>query len=458
MQEIYETEMKNGFFRIDPCERVEMEEYCRRYMSFLDQNRIERTVIRNAVQILEERGFKPFQKGDPLCPGDRVYFVIHARTLVAVVIGKQPLEKGVRLVASHADSPRLDVRPVPLFQKNDIALLRTHYYGLVRKYQWFSIPLGMIGVVMLKNGQVVNVSIGMDMNDPVFVVPDLPPHLSASQDMETVQKAHSGEMLNLFFASEPLAGKPEEKAVRMQALKALYDRYGIAEDDLLSAELEIVPIMPVREAGIDRSLIAGYGQDDRVCGFAGLDALVDLKGAPEHTAVFFWVDKEEIGSRGITGARSRSLDYCILQLCRAQSTTVEDCYAHSICLSGDVTVAYDPNFPDFFEHDNTAKTNCGIAFMKYTGTAGKSGGSDAKAELVGKLRSLFDANGVLWQIGELGAIDVGGGGTVAHMMTARGIETLDAGTAVLGMHSPYEVVSKLDAYMTRKAYYVFYRN
>lgn len=449
--EIYESTAKNGYCTLSAAERAEMNAYCGRYTEFLKTSKTERTTVKNAVALLEAKGFRAYEKGSPVKPGDKVYFNIRKNALLAAVIGEKPLDEGMGIVASHVDSPRLDVRPVPVYEDTEMAFLGTHYYGWVRRYQWVSLPLMLTGVVFLSDGSSVEVCIGADKDDPVLVIPDLLPHLGAEQNQLPLKEAHKAEAMNVILASEPLPDTDESKAVKLHALKLLYEKYGIKEDDFMSAELELVPALCPRDAGLDRSLIGAYGHDDRVCGYAALDALVNLGVTPSQTAAVLWADKEEIGNTGITGSLSHTFDYCIGLLCKAQGVCREECYEHSFCLSADVTSAYDPNFADAFNKQNAAKVNRGIAVCKYTGSEGKERASDAKAELLGYMRVLFKKHGVLWQTSEMGRTDLGGGGTVALTFANRGIDTLDAGVAVLGMHSPFELVSKLDCYMTNKA-------
>ena len=452
----FESTKENGYYRIAGEELAQMEAYCERYKSFLNRSRTERTTVANAVAMLEENGFRKFTKGTPVRPGDRYYFDIRANALFAVVIGKKPLEDGIQIVASHVDSPRLDIRPDPLKEEAESAFLQTHYYGWVRKYQWVSLPLMLQGTVYLSDGSSVTVSFGGDGEDPVLVIPDLLPHMSAEQNKIPLSEAHTGEHMNILVASRPLPDTDRTKAVKLQALRLLNERYGITEDDFLSAELEAVPAIPVRDVGLDRSMIGGYGQDDRVCGYAALDALCGLD-VPEKSAAVLWADKEEVGNNGITGAKSRAFDRCMELLCREQGCLLSDCYDNSFCLSGDVTAAYDPNYADYFNKQNAAKLNYGIAVTKYTGYNGKEQASDAKVELLAYARRLFEKHRVIWQSTEMSRVDLGGGGTVALEFANRGIDTLDAGVAVLGMHSPFEVVSKLDCYMTYKAYNAVFR-
>ena len=451
MEEKLELAPRNGYRKMPEEETGRMNDYCARYMDFLKISKTERSTITNTIALLEENGFTEFRKGQELKAGDRIYFNNRRRSLVAAVIGEASLDEGVNIVASHVDSPRLDVRPKPMIQESELALLKTHYYGWLRKHQWVSLPLMMEGVVYLEDGSRVDVRIGADPEDPVLVIPDLLPHISGDQNKLPLTEAHKAEKLNILMASVPLKDCEEAKAVKLTALKLLNEKYGLCEEDFASAELEIVPALDPRDVGLDRSLIGAYGQDDRVCGYAGLEALISLS-TPKRTAVLLFADKEEVGNNGVSGARSRAFDYYIGLMCKATGSDREECYHNSFCMSGDVTSAFDPNYPDAFAGDNTAIANGGIAVCKYTGFGGKEEASDAHAELLSYARGLFKKHGVVWQTAEMGRIDLGGGGTVALEFANRGIDTLDAGVAVLGMHSPFEVVSKLDCYMTYKAY------
>ncbi len=451
MKENLELAPRNGYRKISEEETGAVNSYASRYMDFLKNSRTERTTVTNTIALLEKNGFTEYKKGMALNPGDRIYFNNRRRSLIASVIGEAPLDEGINIVASHVDSPRLDLRPNPLVQESELALIKTHYYGWLRKYQWVSLPLMMTGVVYLEDGSRVDVSIGSEPGDPVLVVPDLLPHISQDQNKAPLSEAHKGDKMNILIASIPVPDAEEAKAVKLQALRLLNEKYGITETDFASAELEIVPALDPRDVGLDRSLIGAYGQDDRVCAYAGLEALIGLK-TPKHTAVLLFADKEEVGNNGVSGARSMAFDYYIGLMCKATGSDREECYHNSFCLSGDVTSAFDPNYPDAFAGENTAIANGGIAVCKYTGFGGKEQASDAHAELLSYARGLFKKHGVVWQTAEMGRIDLGGGGTVALEFANRGIDTLDAGVAVLGMHSPFEVVSKLDCYMTFKAY------
>lgn len=445
-----ETTMNNGYLRLPAEERQTMEDYCTRYKQYLTHCRTERTTVAGTIRLAEANGFRPYEPGTPLAAGDRIYFNNKNHGMFLAVIGREPLSAGVSIAASHVDSPRLDVRPRPLFETGEMAFFRTHYYGWVRKYQWFSLPLMLLGVVILRNGETVEVSVGDEPGDPKLVIPDLLPHIADEQNKLPLSEAHTGEKMNVLLGSEPLPDCAEGKAVKLHILRLLNEKYGIREDDLISSELEIVPAMPVSDVGLDRSFIGAYGQDDRVCGYAALDALFSL-GTPRRTAVCIFADKEEVGNNGVSGMLSATYDYYLELLCRAQGCGFTDCLQRSFCLSADVTSAYDPSFAECFEPQNAAHVNYGVAICKYTGHGGKEQASDATAETVGFVRKLFEENGVIYQSAEMSRIDLGGGGTVALTLANRGIETLDAGVPVLGMHSPFEVTSKLDCYMTHKA-------
>ncbi len=365
-------------------------------------------------------------------------------------IGQKPLSEGVQLAAAHIDSPRLDLKPNPLYEDSELAYFKTHYYGGIRKYQWVTIPLALHGVVIRKDGTKVTVRIGEEEGEPRLVITDLLPHLGAAQNKKPLAEAVPGETLNLLLGSEPIGNEEESGRVKLAVMKLLHEKYGIVEDDLTSAELEAVPAVKACDIGLDRSLIGAYGHDDRVCAYAALKALLDLEETPVKTAVCILADKEEIGSDGVTGMQSAAFDTFIEDLCAAQGAALRTCFAKSFCLSADVTAAYDPNYPDVFEKRNESQLNYGVGLCKYTGARGKSGASDADAETVAYVRRLFDQAGVIWQISELGKVDAGGGGTVAMYMANRNISTLDAGVPVLSMHAPFETVSKLDCYETYK--------
>ena len=443
------SQRKNGYDRVPAQEIPAMERYCSLYKTFLHQGKPERECARVAVELAEKAGFKPYERGMELKPGDRIYRVNQGKSVMLAVIGKQSLEKGAQIVAAHIDSPRLDLKPNPLYEDSELAFFKTHYYGGIRKYQWVTIPLELHGVVAKKDGTVVEVRLGED-KEPKFVITDLLPHLGGEQGKKPLNEAVPGESLNILLGSCPSGEEDEKDRVKMQILEKLYEKYGITEDDFTSAELEAVPAAAPTDIGLDASLIGAYGHDDRVCGFAALQGILEL-AEPEKTAVCMLADKEEIGSMGVTGMQSAAFDTFLHDLCDGQSVPLRACYENSLCLSCDVTAAYDPNFPEVFEKRNAACVNYGVGLCKYTGARGKSGASDASAETVAYVRRVLDEADVLWHISELGKVDAGGGGTVAMYMANRNIATLDAGVPVLSMHAPFETVAKLDCYMTYKA-------
>ena len=443
------SQRKNGYDRVPAQEIPAMERYCSLYKTFLHQGKTERECARVAVELAEKAGFKPYERGMELKPGDRIYRVNRGKSVMLAVIGKQSMEKGAQIVAAHIDSPRLDLKPNPLYEDSELAFFKTHYYGGIRKYQWVTIPLELHGVVAKKDGTVVEVRLGEDQ-EPKFVITDLLPHLGGEQGKKPLNEAVPGESLNILLGSCPSGEEDEKDRVKMQILEKLYEKYGITEDDFTSAELEAVPAAAPTDIGLDASLIGAYGHDDRVCGFAALQGILEL-AEPEKTAVCMLADKEEIGSMGVTGMQSAAFDTFLHDLCDGQSVPLRACYENSFCLSCDVTAAYDPNFPEVFEKRNAAFVNYGVGLCKYTGARGKSGASDASAETVAYVRRVLDQADVLWHISELGKVDAGGGGTVAMYMANRNIATLDAGVPVLSMHAPFETVAKLDCYMTYKA-------
>ena len=364
------------------------------------------------------------------------------------VIGKKPLSEGSVIAGAHVDSPRLDLKQVTMYESDELCYFKTHYYGGIKKYQWVTIPLELHGVVALKSGEVVDVVIGRDPEDPRFVITDLLPHLAQDQMKKTLAEGITGEGLNILIGSTPYDDEGKDR-VKLAVMSILNDMYDITEEDFLSAELVAVPAFDVSEIGLDRSLIGGYGHDDRVCAFAELKAIFDVQD-PEKTCVCILADKEEIGSEGVSGMQSEAFDCFMADLCAAQGVELRRCFENSFCLSADVSNAFDPNFPEVSEKRNESKVNYGMAICKYTGARGKSGTSDASAEIVAYLRRLYERENVVWQMAALGKVDQGGGGTIAKFMANRNIDTIDAGVPVLSMHAPFEVVGKLDCYMTYK--------
>ena len=440
---------QNGYTRITPEQREDMERYCLRYRTFLDACKTEREATAWTVREAEKRGYKPFAPGMTVNPGDKIYYNNRDKSIALAVIGRKPLAEGVNICAAHVDSPRLDLKPNPLYEDSEIAYFKTHYYGGIKKYQWPTIALALHGVVYRKDGSVVTVTIGEEDSDPVLMVSDLLPHLAGDQMQKTLAKGIAGEQLNVILGSEPLEGEGSD-LVKLNIMRLLNEKYGLIEADFLSAELTVVPAGRCREVGLDRSLLGAYGHDDRVCAYAELDALLTVEN-PEKTAICILADKEEIGSVGISGMQSHFFEHFLGSLCDAQGAKLEDCLANSFCLSADVSNAYDPNFAETCDKRNNSQLNYGVAICKYTGARGKSSASDASAEALGHVRTTLDNAGVIWQIATLGKVDQGGGGTVAAYMANRNIVTVDAGVPVLCMHAPMELVSKLDCYETMLA-------
>ena len=440
---------KNGYERISAQQREEMESYCKGYMTFIDACKTEREATDWTVAEAEKRGFKPLTSGMAVNPGDKIYYNNRGKSIMLAVIGKQPLSAGSNICAAHVDSPRLDVKPNPLYEDSGIAYFKTHYYGGIKKYQWPTVPLALHGVVYRKDGTVVTVTVGEDETDPVLMVSDLLIHLSADQMKKPLAEGIVGEQLNVILGTEPLLGEGSD-LVKLNIMKWLNEKYGLIETDFLSAELTIVPAGKCREVGLDRSLLGAYGHDDRVCAYAELEAIFNIE-TPEKTAVCILADKEEIGSVGVSGMLSQVFEYFMETLCQAQGVRLTECFANSFCLSADVSNAFDPNFAEVSDRRNNSQLNYGVSICTYTGSRGKGGASDASAEAMGHIRTTFDNAGVIWQIATLGKVDQGGGGTVAAYMANRNIVTVDAGVPVLNMHAPAELVSKLDCYETMLA-------
>ena len=438
---------KNGYDALTASDRQAMEDYCTGYKRFLDQGKTERECVDYTLELVEKAGFKPYQRGMQLKSGDRVYRVNRGKGMMLAVMGKKGLEHGVNIAAAHIDSPRLDLKQNPLYEAEEMAYFKTHYYGGIRKYQWLAIPLELHGVVALKDGRVIKVNVGGEEGDPRFVINDLLPHLGAEQAKKLLGEAVSAENLNILVGSSPIDDDKVSDRVKLAVLKLLHEKYGIVEEDFISAELCAVPAFNASDLGFDRSLIGAYGHDDRVCAYAALLALMKQE-IPARTAVCILADKEEIGSEGVSGMQSAAFDTFMDDLCNGQNVSLNECLEKSFCLSTDVTAAYDPNYAEVYEKRNSAFINYGIGLCKYTGARGKSGASDASAEVVAYVRGVLDRAGVVWQMAELGRVDAGGGGTVACYMANRNIDTIDAGVPVLSMHAPFETVSKLDCYMT----------
>jgi aspartyl aminopeptidase len=429
--------------------------YAKGYMNYLDNSKTEREAVESTVSILKKYGFTEYKLGDKVSVGDKKYLNQHGKSLIAFKIGEEDIEKnGIRLIAAHIDSPRIDLKQVPMYEDSGMGFFKTHYYGGVKKYQWTAIPLSLHGVMIKADGEVVNVTIGESEDDPVFYINDLLPHLAGRQTQEPLGSAIPGESLNILIGGLPYNDKEVTDKIKLTALSILNEKYGVTEEDFLSAELSLVPAFKARDIGFDRALIGSYGHDDRVCAYPAVTALVENIDT-KHTVMVILADKEEIGSDGITGMQSQFLVDVIDEICHNLGKNRVVVRSKSKCLSADVTAAYDPNFTDVYEKRNSAMISCGTAMCKYTGARGKSGTSDASAELVSFVRRLFAENGVIWQTSELGKVDAGGGGTVAKYIANQNIETVDIGVPVISMHAPYEVVSKADVYSTYEAFSAF---
>ena len=440
-------EQKNGYDSLSLEGREAMDAYCEGYKRYLNESRTERESVRNAIELAEAEGFTEYVPGMALKTGDKVYYSNRGKALLLAVMGSEPMSAGAVVTAAHVDSPRLDLKQLPLYEDNELAFFKTHYYGGIKKYQWTAIPLEIHGAVALKSGEVIDVVIGRDSGDPQLMVSDLLPHLAGEQMAKKLGEAIKAESMNILVGSAPYDDDGKDR-VKLAVMSILNSQYGITEEDLVSSELYAVPAFDVRDIGLDRSLIGGYGHDDRVCAYAELKALFDLEGAPRRTAVCILADKEETGSDGVSGMKSQAFEWFMNKLCKATDSELDDCFANSICISADVTAAFDPNYPDVSEKRNAAKLNYGVGLHKFTGARGKSGTNDAPAELVAFMRRVLGEKNVQWQMCELGKVDQGGGGTVAMYMGNRNIATIDAGVPVLSMHAPFEVVAKYDCYMT----------
>lgn len=453
---------KNGWREISIAEEKKINRFCDGYIDFLNEGKTERECVEIAKQMAEANGFKAIENVKKIKAGDKVYYINRDKNIILAVIGEEELEKGINIVGSHIDSPRLDLKPNPLYEDTEFAYLKTHYYGGIKKYQWVSIPLSIHGVISLKDGKNINLNIGEEDDDITFTITDLLPHMAKKQMEKKLNEGIEGEDLNLLVGSIPVDDEKVLQRVKLNIMKILNEKYGIVEKDFLSAEIEIVPAFKAKSLGFDRSMIAGYGQDDRVCAYTSLQAMFEME-KPQRTSVCILVDKEEIGSVGNTGMGSRTLEYFIGELLdlkgeEKKANIMSRLLQNSKMLSADVDGAYDPIYASVNEKRNASFLGMGVGINKYTGSGGKSGANDANAEYVAKLRKIFDENKVKFQISELGKVDEGGGGTIAYILANKGMDVIDCGTPVLSMHSPYEVTSKFDVYMSYKAYKVFYEN
>lgn len=446
---------KNGFFQTPDAAVAQADEFCEGYKAFMNTAKTEREVTSFAVKAAEQAGFVPFDPEKHYKAGDRVYANNRGKSIILATIGKKGCGEGVRIAAAHIDSPRLDLKPHPLYEKDDIALFKTHYYGGIKKYQWTTVPLSMHGRVVRKDGTRVDLRIGEDPGDPQFCVTDLLPHLAMDQMKKTADKVVEGENLNIVVGSRPVRAKEGDSLFKLNVMKLLHEKYGMTEEDFVSADIEFVPAAKAVDIGLDRSMVGAYGHDDKVCAYPALMAALNVKN-PEHTTVTVLTDREEIGSLGNTGLDSQYLNYFVADLAEAEGLNARRVLSRSRCLSADVTAAYDPTYADAYEPANASYLNGGVGVCKYTGAHGKSGTSEATAEFVSEIRTLFEKNDVLWQINEMGKVDNGGGGTVAMFIANLNVDVLDIGVPVLSMHSPFEIVAKLDIYMTYKGIKAFY--
>ena len=452
---------KCGWDTLSDDYRREIMKFSNEFIHFLNKSKTEREAASFIIEILEKNGFVNIKEKIVLAPGDKIYYINREKAIYTAIIGTKSIESGLNIVGSHIDSPRLDLKPNPLYEDTGFAFFKTHYYGGVKKYQWTTIPLAIHGVIVKASGEKINVSIGENEEDPIFTITDLLPHLAQEQMEKKLKDGISGEDLNLLIGSIPFGDEKCQERVKLNILKILNDKYGITERDFVSSELELVPAFKARTSGFDNSMVAGYGQDDRVCAYTSLRALLDVAN-PTKTVVCIFADKEEIGSMGNTGMESHVFDTFISELLNKTNTNrpnlLEKVFCNSKMLSADVDAGFDPIYASVSERNNAAYLGKGVGLNKYTGARGKSGASDANAEFVAAVRKIFESNNISYQVSELGKVDTGGGGTIAYILANKGIDVIDCGIPVLSMHSPYEVTSKFDIYEAYKAYRAFLIN
>ena len=451
LQEKLLLNRKNIGIRVDEAWEQAAEAFCKPYKKFLDDCKTEREAVAVMVGMAKQAGYREFNPKDAYLPGDRVYYNNRGKALILATFGSRPISDGIRIMASHIDSPRLDLKPNPLYEEAQLALFKTHYYGGIKKYQWGAIPLALHGVIVKKNGETVTCAIGEQEEDPVFTVTDLLPHLATEQMKRTLSEGLKGEELNLLIGCRPFKDDKVSEKVKLNIIRLLNEKYGIVEEDFLSAELTAVPAFKARDLGIDRSMIGAYGHDDRVCAYTSLMAAMEVRN-PAYTTVTVFADKEEVGSDGNTGLNSNYLKYFIKDLAGMHGLSGHEVLSKSTCLSADVNAAFDPTFGDTLDKRNCGYLNYGVVVTQYTGARGKSGTSQASAEFMAEIRSLLDDAQVPWQTGELGKVDLGGGGTVAMYIAALDVDVVDVGVPVLSMHAPFEVVAKNDVYATYLAF------
>lgn len=457
LKEMLFNKKENGVDFMSSEELERCDEFCEDYKDFLFNCKTEREAAAWAEKIAQTNGFVKFDEfGDSLEAGEKVYMSNRGKAIILCVKGKRSIKDGVRIVAAHIDSPRIDLKQCPVYESDGLGYFKTHYYGGIKKYQWVAIPLSLHGRICKNDGTFVDVKIGENANEPKFCITDILPHLGGEQMARKANEIVKGEELNVLIGSRPFKDDEESERVKLNLLSILYEKYGIIERDFLSAELELVPAFTVDDVGLDRSLIGGYGHDDRVCSYPAMQAILGIDEAPEYTVITVLTDKEETGSDGNTGLNSSYLKYFIEDLARLEGYEGRDVLRNSKCLSADVNAAYDPTWSSVFEKNNSSFINNGVVVTKFTGSRGKGGTSDASAEYVSWVKTLLEENGVLWQSGELGKVDGGGGGTVAMYVANMDVDTIDVGVPVLSMHAPYEVVSKIDVYMAYKAFHAFF--
>lgn len=450
---------ESGWKSLNDSQKEEVFAVSKRYMDFLNVSKTEREFIKNARKLANEHGFKDIMEFESLKPGDKVYFVNREKSMYLAIIGENPIENGMNIIGSHVDSPRLDLKPNPLTEEGGLAYFKTHYYGGIKKYQWTTIPLCLHGVIVKANGEKFEVNIGEDENDPIFTITDLLPHLAQAQMEKKLKDGVEGENLSLLIGSIPYDESDCAEQVKLNILNILNQKYGITEVDFTSSELELVPQFKARSLGFDESMVAAYGQDDKVCAFTSLDAMMRLENV-KTTAVCILSDKEEIGSMGNTGMESHMFDFFISEILNKlginRPNLLDRVFCFSKMLSSDVDAGFDPLYASVSDRNNAGFLGRGISLNKYTGARGKSGASDANAEFVAWVRNVFENNGILYQVAELGKVDVGGGGTIAYILANKGADVIDCGVPVLSMHAPYEVTSKLDVWMAWGAYRSFW--
>ena len=457
LKEMLFNQKKNGIDVFTEDELNACDEFCEGYKEFLGTHKTEREVAAYVEDVAQKNGFVKFDEfGGALNAGDKVYYANRGKAIILCVKGKRSIKDGVRISAAHIDSPRLDLKQCPIYEQDGVGYFKTHYYGGIKKYQWTTIPLSLHGRICKTDGSFVDVNIGENPDEPKFCITDILPHLGGEQMQRKANEIVKGEELNVVIGSRPFKDDDESERIKLNLLSLLYEKYGIVERDFLSAELELVPAYTVDDIGFDRSMIGGYGHDDRVCSYPALQAILDIDEAPEYTAITVLTDKEETGSDGNTGLNSSYLKYFVEDLARLEGFEGRDVLRNSKCLSADVNAAYDPTWSTVFEKNNASFINNGVCVTKFTGARGKSGTSDASAEFCAWVGNLLDENGVLWQTGELGKVDGGGGGTVAMYIANMDVDTIDVGVPVLSMHAPYEIVSKIDVYSAYKAFLTFF--